>query len=195
LGEAAPGPAPADLRPNHPYPIFPHSTAKSFIDLDEDVQYKDIVNAAQEGFDHVELLKRYSTVGMGPTQGKLANLNAIRVLSKVQGQMVAETGVTTSRPFYHPVPLAHLAGRGSHPHRQTALHNRLLAAGAVLMPAGEWQRPAYYAAAGRSREEAIAEEVRAVRTRVGLIDVSTLGKLEISGPDAGTFVERVYTGR
>jgi sarcosine oxidase subunit alpha len=193
--EAAPGTTTLDLRPSHPYPIFPHPTAKSFIDLDEDVQYKDIINAAQEGFEHVELLKRYSTVGMGPTQGKLANVNAIRVLSKITGRTVPETGVTTSRPFYHPVPLAHLAGRGFHAHRLTALHARHLAAGAVLMPAGEWQRPAFYANAGRSQAESIAEEVLAVRTHVGLIDVSTLGKLEINGPDAGAFLERVYTGR
>ncbi|HZW29945.1 MAG TPA: 2Fe-2S iron-sulfur cluster-binding protein, partial [Isosphaeraceae bacterium] len=181
--------------PSHPYPVFPHPTAKSFVDLDEDVQYKDIIHAVQEGFDHVELLKRYATLGMGPTQGKLANMNAIRILSQVKGQTVLETGVTTSRPFYHPVPLGHLAGRGFHPHRLTALHSRHLAAGAVWMPAGDWQRPAYYAATGRSREESIAEEVLAVRSRVGLIDVSTLGKLEISGPDAGAFIERVYTGR
>jgi sarcosine oxidase subunit alpha len=193
--ETAPGPTTPDVRPSHPYPIFPHPTAKSFIDLDEDVQYKDIVNAVQEGFDHVELLKRYTTAGMGPTQGKLANMNAIRVLSKSTGRTVPETGVTTSRPFYHPVPLSHLAGRGFHPHRLTALHARHLAAGAVLMPAGEWQRPAYYARAGRSPAECITEEVLAVRTQVGLIDVSTLGKLEINGPDAGAFLERVYTGR
>ena len=194
-GETVPEPSTAEVAPSHPYPIFPHPTAKSFIDLDEDVQYKDIVNSVQEGFDHVELLKRYATLGMGPTQGKLANLNAIRVLSQVKGQTVPETGVTTSRPFYHPVPLGHLAGRGFHPHRLTALHTRHLAARAVLMPAGDWQRPAYYAAAGQSREASIAEEVLAVRSRVGLIDVSTLGKLEISGPDAGAFIERVYTGR
>src|SRR5262249_16876770 len=152
-------------------------------------------HAVQEGFDHVELLKRYSTVGMGPTQGKLANMNAIRVLSRVTGQTVPETGVTTSRPFTHPVPLGHLARRRFHPHPLTALHPAPLAGGAVLRPAGDWQRPAYYPAAGRSREESIAEEVLAVRRRVGLIDVSTLGKLEISGPDAGTFIERAYTGR
>src|SRR5262249_19268287 len=141
------------------------------------------------------VLKRYTTVGMGPTQGKLANMNAIRVLSKTTGRTVPETGVTTSRPFYHPVPLSHLAGRGFHPHRLTALHARHLSAGAVLMPAGEWQRPAYYARSGRSQAECIAEEVLSVRNQVGLIDVSTLGKLEINGPDAGAFLERVYTGR
>ncbi len=140
-------------------------------------------------------MKRYATLGMGPTQGKLANINTIRVLSRVKGQTVPETGVTTARPFIHPVPLGHLAGLGFHPHRLTALHARHLAAGAVLMPAGDWQRPAYYAAPGRSREASIAEEVLAVRRSAGLIDVSTLGKLEISGPDAGAFLERAYTGR
>ena len=88
------------------------------------MQYKDFVNAAQEGFDHVELMKRYSTFGMGPTQGKLANLNAIRMLAQDKGQTVPETGVTTSRPFFHPVSLGHLAGRGFHPHRHTPLHER-----------------------------------------------------------------------
>jgi sarcosine oxidase subunit alpha len=193
--EPCSGPSPTVVCPSHPYPIFPHHTAKCFIDLDEDVQLKDIENAAAEGFDSIELLKRYSTVGMGPTQGKLANMNAIRVLSRLSGQTVPETGVTTSRPFYHPVPLAHLAGRGFHPHRLTTLHSRHLAAGARLVPAGEWQRPSYYAASGRSPREAIGEEVLAVRTCAGLIDVSTLGKLEINGPDAGAFIDRVYTGR
>ncbi len=140
------------IAPSHPYPVFIGSRAKCFVDLDEDVQYKDFVNAAQEGFDQVELMKRYSTYGMGPTQGKIANTNAIRILAKIKGQSVAQTGVTTARPFYHPVPLSHLAGRGFHPHRQTPLHSRHAAAGAVFMPAGEWERPAYYAATGRDRE-------------------------------------------
>ncbi|HZO91460.1 MAG TPA: glycine cleavage T C-terminal barrel domain-containing protein [Chthonomonadaceae bacterium] len=181
--------------PSHPYPIFPHPTEKSFVDLDEDVQYKDLVHSAQEGFDSAELMKRYSTYGMGPSQGKIANVNAIRILAKVKGQTVAETGTTTSRPFYHPVPLSHLAGRGFHPHRRTPLHSRHEAAGAEFMAAGEWLRPAYYAAAGKTREQAIQEEVQAVRQRAGLIDVGTLGKLEISGPDAAEFIERIYTGR
>lgn len=181
--------------PSHPYPVFASAHAKSFVDIDEDVQYKDFVNAAQEGFDQVELMKRYSTYGMGPTQGKIANTNAIRILAKIKGQTVGQTGTTTARPFYHPVTLANLAGRGFHPHRQTPLQSRHKAAGAVFMPAGDWERPAYYAIAGRSREEAIAEEVTAVRTRVGIIDVGTLGKIEVNGPGAGEFIERMYTGR
>jgi sarcosine oxidase subunit alpha len=187
-------PRPASA-PNHPYPIFPHPADKCFVDLDEDVHYKDFVNAAQEGFDQVELMKRYSTFGMGTTQGKLANINAIRILARIKGQTVGETGVTTARPFYHPVSLGKLAGRGFHPHRKTPLESRHEALGAVFMPAGDWQRPAYYAQAGVSAPAVIAEEVSAVRGGVGLIDVGTLGKIEINGPQAGEFVERIYTGR
>src|SRR6185295_14205062 len=126
---------------------------KVFVDLDEDVQVKDIHNAAQEGFDSIELLKRYSTFGMGPSQGKHANTNTIRLLAKIKGQSVGETGSPRSRPFFHPVPFSHLAGRGFQPHRETPLHGRHERAGAVFMPAGEWTRPAYYELAEKSREE------------------------------------------
>jgi sarcosine oxidase, subunit alpha len=181
--------------PTHPYPIFPHPTAKSFVDLDEDVHYKDLVNAAQEGFDQVELMKRYSTFGMGTSQGKLANINAIRILAHIKGQTVPQTGVTKARPFYHPVSLGHLAGRGFHPHRRTPMEGRHEALGAVFMNAGDWKRPAYYSRPSTTAAQAIAEEVTAVRTAAGMIDVGTLGKLEINGPDAGEFIERIYTGR
>jgi len=189
--------------PSHPYPIFPHPTEKCFVDLDEDVQYKDLVNAAQEGFDSAELMKRYSTYGMGPSQGKTANMNAVRILAKIKGQAVGAVGSTTARPFYHPVPLSHLAGRGFHPHRLTPLHAWHEANGAEFMDAGEWKRPAYYTDFGSAEhqsriqnpESRIQEEVLAVRQQVGVIDVGTLGKLEISGPDAAEFIERIYTGR
>jgi sarcosine oxidase, subunit alpha len=181
--------------PNHPYPIFPHATTKSFVDLDEDVHYKDFVNAAQEGFDQVELMKRYSTFGMGTTQGKIANINAIRILAHIKGQTVPQTGVTTARPFYHPVSLGHLAGRGFHPHRRSPIEGRHEALGAVFMHAGDWRRPAYYARPNLSPAQAIAEEVTAVRQAAGMIDVGTLGKIEVNGPDAGEFIERIYTGR
>lgn len=194
-GEVPSAPALPTSAPSHAYPVFPHAKSKCFVDLDEDVHYKDFVNAAQEGYDQVELMKRYSTFGMGPSQGKLANANAIRILAKIKKQTVPETGVTTSRPFLHPVPLKHLAGRGFHPHRYTPLQSRHDKAGAVFLPAGEWRRPAYYAIPGLSTEVAIAEEVLAVRQRAGMIDVGTLGKIEVSGPDAGAFIERIYTGR
>ncbi|HZP84478.1 MAG TPA: glycine cleavage T C-terminal barrel domain-containing protein, partial [Chthonomonadaceae bacterium] len=194
-GPIPPGPCHEGPPPSHPYPIYSHPAGKCFVDLDEDVQYKDLVHSAQEGFDSVELMKRYSTYGMGPSQGKTANANAIRVLAKVKGQTVAETGTTTARPFFHPVALSHLAGRGFHPHRHTPMHSRHETAGAEFMLAGDWLRPAYYKVAGQGREQAIQAEVQAVRQRAGIIDVGTLGKIEINGPDAGEFIERLYTAR
>jgi sarcosine oxidase subunit alpha len=193
----APAPAPqlgSECR-THAYPIFPHRGHKEFIDFDEDLQVCDIENACQEGFDSSELLKRFSTVGMGPSQGKHSNVNALRILARVRGEPVERVGTTTARPMYHPVPMAHLAGRGFTPERRTPVDAQHAALGAVFMPAGNWRRPEYYAIAGKSRAEAIAEEVRAVRTRAGLIDVGTLGKIEAHGPHAAEFLERLYTAR
>jgi len=192
---AAPAVARAMVSPNHPYPVFDHPRGKNFVDFDEDLQLKDFADAAQEGFDNIELLKRYTTVGMGPSQGKHSNMNAIRVLAKLKNTTAGEIGNTTARPFFHPVPMSHLAGRGFHPYRLTPLHSRHESAGAVFMQAGVWLRPEYYAAGGQSKRESLHEEAAAVRSRVGIIDVGTLGKMEISGPDAATFLERVYTGR
>jgi sarcosine oxidase subunit alpha len=180
---------------NHPYPVFAHPKAKNFVDFDEDLQLKDLEHAALEGFDNIELLKRYSTIGMGPSQGKHSNMNAIRILARIMGLPPGEVGSTTARPFYHPVPMSHLAGRGFHPRRVTALHARHEEHGAVFMHAGNWLRPEYYAVAGRARAEAVREEATAVRQAAGLIDVGTLGKIEVHGPDAAEFLERVYTGR
>ncbi len=181
--------------PSHPYPIFPHPAGKCFVDLDEDVQAKDLIHSAQEGFDSVELMKRYSTYGMGPSQGKIANQNAIRILAKTKNQTVEETGTTTSRPFFHPVPMSHLAGRGFHPHRHTALHSWHKAAGAEWLLTGEWVRPGHYRVDGKSAVDAIRDEALAVRNSAGIIDVGTLGKIEINGSDAGEFIDRLYTGR
>jgi sarcosine oxidase, subunit alpha len=181
--------------PTHPYPIFPHPDGREFVDFDEDLQIKDLVNACQEGFDSSELLKRYSTVGMGPSQGKHSNMNALRILARVRGESIEGLGTTTVRPMFHPVPLSHLAGRRFSPQRRTPLDSEHAALGAVWMPAGIWRRPEYYAVTGKSREETIADEVRAVRTQVGIIDVGTLGKIEIHGPHAAEFLERVYTAR
>lgn len=183
------------VSPTHPYPIFDHPKGKNFVDFDEDLQLKDFLNAVQEGFDNIELLKRYTTVGMGPSQGKHSNMNAVRILARITGQDIMEIGTTTARPFFHPVPMSHLAGRGFHPERLTPLHERHKAAGARFMQAGAWLRPEYYPVPSKTRAEAIREEVKAVRTAVGLIDVGTLGKMEVYGPDAGEFLERVYTGR
>jgi sarcosine oxidase subunit alpha len=180
---------------NHPYPVIPHPRGKNFVDFDEDLQLADFAGAAQEGFDNIELLKRYTTVGMGPSQGKHSNLNALRVLARILGQSPAVIGTTTARPFYHPVPLSHLAGRGFHAHRETPLHARHDKLDAVFMNAGDWLRPEYYALSGRGKAEAVLAEARAVREAVGIIDVGTLGKIEAHGPEAAALLERVYTGR
>lgn len=182
-------------RPSHRFPIIDHARAKNFVDFDEDLQVKDLENAAQEGFDSSELLKRYSTVGMGPSQGKHSHMNALRILARVRGIGVGELGLTTFRPMYHPMPMKLLAGRRFNIERRTPIDARHRALGAVWMPAGNWRRPEYYAVPGESRAHSIESEVEAVRTRVGLIDVGTLGKIEIYGPQAGLFLDRVYTGR
>jgi sarcosine oxidase, subunit alpha len=188
-------PIPHPSSPSHPWAIVPHPSGKNFVDFDEDLQLKDFFNAAQEGFDNIELLKRYTTVGMGPSQGKHSNMNALRILAKIKGKTPDEIGTTTARPFFHPVPLAHLAGRGFTPERHTPLHSRHAALEAKWMLAGMWRRPEYYQQPGKSRAACIHAEATAVRSRVGLIDVGTLGKLEIWGADAAEFLERVYTGQ
>jgi sarcosine oxidase, subunit alpha len=181
--------------PSHHFPIIDHPQAKNFVDFDEDLQVKDLENAAQEGFDSSELLKRYSTVGMGPSQGKHSNMNALRVLGRLRGVGVEELGLTTARPMYHPVPMKLLAGRSFYPERRTPIDAQHTALGAVWMPAGNWRRPEYYAVSGESRAQSIDAEVHAVRSGVGLIDVGTLGKIEIYGPDAAELLDRVYAGR
>ncbi len=181
--------------PSHRFPIFDHPLAKNFVDFDEDLQVKDLENAAQEGFDSSELLKRYSTVGMGPSQGKHSNMNALRILARFRGVDVARLGLTTARPMYHPVPMKLLAGRSFYPERRTPCDAQHGALGAVWMPAGNWRRPEYYAVPGETRAQSIDAEVHAVRSSVGLIDVGTLGKIEIYGPDSAELLDRVYAGR
>ena len=196
FGAAAPATIERDAQPaSHAWPIVAHPHGKNFVDFDEDLQLQDLENAAQEGFDSVELLKRYSTLGMGPSQGKHSNMNGLRVLARLTGQSPQQVGTTTARAFFHPVPMAHLAGRGFVPERHTPLrahHERL---GAQWMPAGVWMRPEYYRIEGRSRQACIEQEARRVRSAVGIIDVGTLGKLDVRGPQAADFLERVYTGR
>ena len=186
--------AEVESSPSHPYPIVPHPKGKNFIDFDEDIQLKDFINAAKEGFDNIELMKRFTTVGMGPSQGKHSNMNAIRILARVRSLSVDKIGTTTARPFFHPTPIGHLAGRGLHPHRLTSLHALHVAADGEIMDAGAWQRPAYYRKPGLQARDCVFEEVQAVRELAGMIDTSTLGKIEIRGADASSFLERFYTG-
>lgn len=177
---------------NHPWPIFPHPRGKDFIDFDEDLQVKDILNALADGYDDLDLVKRYSTVVMGPSQGRHSALNNMRLATVGAGRELQGATVTTQRPPFQPELLEVLGGRGFQPTRLTAMHHRHLELGAQMMPAGVWLRPAYYGAESR-RADNIAAEVRAVRENVGLVDVTTLGKLEIRGPDAAEFLNRMYT--
>ena len=177
---------------NHPWPIFPHPKGRELVDFDEDLQIKDIVNATRLGYRDVQLVKRYSTVGMGPSQGRHSALPTARLVAKATERTVSETGVTTARPPVKPEALGHIAGRRFHPHRCTAIADRHDAAGAQWMPAGLWGRPAFY---GEPDDKllCVAAEVTAVRTGVGVIDVSTLGGIELRGPDAAEFMNRFYT--
>jgi len=187
---------PAEMEsPSHPWPIVSHPKGKNFVDFDEDLQLQDFQNAVQEGFDNIELLKRFSTVGMGPSQGKHSNMNALRILARLVGKEPQQVGTTTARPFFHPVPMALLGGRGFNPERQTPLQSRHDALGAQWMPAGVWQRPEYYRVANQDRLSCIRSEVTAVRQGLGIIDVGTLGKLEVIGPQAAEFLERVYISK
>ncbi|MCR6629845.1 MAG: 2Fe-2S iron-sulfur cluster-binding protein [Magnetospirillum sp.] len=174
----------------HPHPIFPHPQGKDFIEFDEDVQVRDIVDAAAMGWDNIQLLKRFTTAGMGPSQGKLYNALVQKLLSSATGITPPVVGTITVRPPVIGEKMGHLAGRGFEPRRLTAMHRQHEAAGARMMVAGVWMRPAYY---GADAESAILAEVSAARTNVGVIDVSTLGKLEVRGPDAAAFLERIYT--
>jgi sarcosine oxidase subunit alpha len=177
---------------NHPWPIFPHAKGKDFVDFDEDQTVADLQNAVTDGFDHPELAKRYSTTGMGPSQGRLSSLNAMRIVQRFNNKALNGTEVTTQRPPYKPVPFGLLAGRSFQPERLTPMHDWHLQQNAVMMPAGLWQRPAFYGHPDE-REELIVAEITAVRKKAGLIDVSTLGGIEVRGPDAAEFLNRMYT--
>jgi sarcosine oxidase subunit alpha len=160
---------------------------KRFICLCEDVTDKDVEQAVAEGFDGIETLKRYSTATMGPCQGKVCGQSLMEVCARATGREPAAVGTTTSRPPVVPVELGVLAAGRHHPVRRTPLHHWHQSAGARWMDAGLWKRPENYVDP--------AAEVRLVRTNVGLIDVSTLGKFEVSGPDAIELLERVYFNR
>lgn len=191
-GEEAPdGPERCETSPNFPWPIFPHPNGKDFVDFDEDLQVKDIKNAVADGYRELELVKRFSTVGMGPSQGRHAALPTARLVAKHSDRTIAEVGVTTARPPFTTEKIATLAGRKFTPMRRTPMHEQHNEAGAEWLLAGNWQRPAYYGSG--DAKSIIADEVRNARNNVGMIDVSTLGGLDVRGPDAAEFLNRMYT--
>ncbi|HEX5469925.1 MAG TPA: 2Fe-2S iron-sulfur cluster-binding protein [Gaiellaceae bacterium] len=160
---------------------------KCFVCVCEDVTDKDLKRAIGEGFDSIELAKRYTTVTMGPCQGRLCHLPSIRLYARENEQDEATIGTTTSRPPWGPVTLGLLAGRPHEPAQRTSMHHRHKELGARMMWTGTWRRPHSY---GDPEGEA-----QSVHASVGVIDVSTLGKMIVRGPDAVEFLERLYPNR
>ncbi|MEM1065810.1 MAG: sarcosine oxidase subunit alpha family protein [Pseudomonadota bacterium] len=171
---------------------------RAWLDLQNDVTVKDVELAARENFRSVEHMKRYTTQGMAPDQGKSSNMLALAVLADATGRTIPETGTTTFRPPYTPIPLSALSAgarsKGFAPERFTTSHAASLARDAPMIEAGLWYRPSYFPVKGeRTWREACDREVNMVRNTVGIADVSTLGKIDIQGPDAATFLDFVYT--
>lgn len=168
---------------------------KAWVDFLNDVTADDIRVAALENYQSVEHLKRYTTLGMGLDQGKTSNVNAIGILAAETDREIAQVGTTRFRPPYTPVTLgvlaAHRVGQAYRPLRRLPAHFANLSLGAVMEDYGGWQRPAYYSSNGNDEDEAVERECLAVRNAVGLYDASPLGKIEVSGPDAETFLDRM----
>ncbi|HEY2683318.1 MAG TPA: sarcosine oxidase subunit alpha family protein [Steroidobacteraceae bacterium] len=170
--------------------------SKAFVDFQNDVTTDDLALAHEEGYESLEHLKRYTTLGMGTDQGKTSNAAAAQLMAELRGIDPAVTGSTTYRPPYTPVSVGALAGRsiGEHfrPTRRTPMHDWHLANGATMIEAGPWLRPYFYAWAGASAASAYVPEMTMVRTGVGISDISSLGKIEVQGPDAAEFLDRIY---
>jgi len=177
-------------------PTWAGRGGKRFVDIQDDVTVEDVGLAAREGYVSVEHLKRYTTLGMGTDQGKTANVNGLALLAQLRGDAIPAVGTTTFRPPYTPVTIGALAGReiGLHfmPIRRTAMHDWHVANGAVMIETGLWMRPRCYVRSGETPAQAVAREAAHVRNAVGLVDVSTLGKIDVQGPDATEFLQRVY---
>jgi sarcosine oxidase subunit alpha len=170
--------------------------AKKFVDIQDDVTAKDVRLAHREGYVSVEHLKRYTTLGMGTDQGKTSNLNGLAIMAETRGEEISKVGTTTFRPPYTALSMGALTGAetGRHFHaiRRTPLHDWHLANGGRMVEAGLWLRPRWYESNGKTITEAYIKETDHVRQKVGMVDVSTLGKIDVQGPDAGEFLNRVY---
>jgi sarcosine oxidase subunit alpha len=183
--------------PSRPVWSIPGIRGKAFVDFQNDVHRGDLDLAVREGYDHVELAKRYTTNGMATDQGKLSNVNAIGLLAEARGISPADVGTTTFRPFYTPVSFGVLTGpnHGRHfePVRRSPLHRWAEKQGAVFVETGLWYRSAWFARSGETTwRQSVDREVANVRANVGICDVSMLGKIEVGGRDAAEFLNRVY---
>ncbi len=196
---SAPKPESAGLKSNPTAALWeaPGTKGKRFVDHQDDVTTSDVKLAHREGFISVEHLKRYTTLGMGTDQGKTSNLNGLAIMASLTGKTIPETGTTTFRPPYTPVSIGLLGGPevGKHfaPLRRTAMDSWHDEQGCEWIDAGLWRRPRYYPKAGEGIFEAYVRETKETRGGVGVCDVTTLGKIDIQGPDAADFLNRVYT--
>jgi len=172
--------------------------SKMWLDYQNDVKVSDVQLAAREGYESVEHTKRYTTLGMATDQGKLSNINGLAVLAGALDVGIAQVGTTTFRPPYTPVTLGALAGeaRGEifQPLRRTPMHEIHEKSGAYFEPVGLWRRPYCFPQPGETHAQAVAREVKNTRQALGLLDASTLGKIVVKGPDAGRFLDMLYTG-
>jgi methylglutamate dehydrogenase subunit C len=172
------------------------SKGKAFVDYQNDATAHDLLLAKREGYTDIEHVKRYTTTGMATDQGKLGNVNAVAILAEAEGKAIEKVGTTTFRPFYTPVCFGVLAGpfTGKHfqPIRKSPLHEWATEFGATFVDAGLWLRSAWFPKEGEDWRASADREVRNARQRVGICDVSTLGKIDVQGKDAGAFLDRLY---
>ena len=182
--------------------LVPHTKSTSrapsqFVDFQLDVSASAIELAVLEGFESVEHVKRYTALGFGTDQGKLGNINGMAILANALGQTISQTGTTIFRPSYTPTTFGAIAGRGIKelfdPERYTAMHRWHQEQGAMFEDVGQWKRPWYFPQGNESMQESVNRECLAVRNSAGILDASTLGKIDIQGPDAAEFITRIYT--
>ncbi len=175
----------------------PGRGGKAFVDFQNDVTANDLRLALREGYHSIEHVKRYTTTGMGTDQGKTSNVNAIGIVAKTMGREIPEVGVTTFRPPYTPVTFGIFAGRDVDglldPVRKTPIHSWHEQAGAAFEDVGQWKRPWYFPKPGETMHQAVNREVKAARDSLGIMDATTLGKIDIQGKDTAEFLNRVYT--
>lgn len=185
-----------------PLYLVPHAlpasrAPKQFVDMQNDVTAAGIEMSTREGFESIEHVKRYTALGFGTDQGKTGNINGMAIVAKSLNKTIAETGTTVFRPNYNPVSFGVVAGASTDelfdPQRFTPMHTWHLEHGAEFENVGQWKRPLYYTTSGETLQEAIAREQLATRNGVGILDASTLGKIDIQGKDAREFLGRVYT--
>ena len=172
--------------------------SKSFIDLQNDVTIKDLKQAVTEGFDRIEHLKRFTTNSMGTDQGKISSINSLGVISKILKKNISDVGTTIYRPPYAPLSFSAIAGRSTYefydPQRKTPIHSWHLKNQAIFEDVGQWKRPWYFKRHAReTMHEAVQRESRELRKSAGILDGSTLGKIEIKGKDALEFMNLMYT--